>query len=413
MIVIKRDDGVKFIAQVYREPLTVKNKRLLIQELRMLSAQHGQYVCLRRKSRQALEASFSQEPGFLLGELIWDYFGRLNNIIYCEAMSNGAHCLLVVIRHGSVYLANKLSSDQIQKELIPLLADNQVYDIYTYGDVPLRDVETFGGATFTLPKKRVSQFHYLKHPIFPQLLTAQEFELQPLPTALRSRYLRRHDVFAVVAFLFVVVFGSSFWFLATTHSDVNATTAAHFIGSAPYQAALTTPRPVDLLNEVARHIDQLYLIPGWAVSKITYNDGQYAVHMLPKGGDLWYLTQWAKQHYYDFHVTSNGAALQLRSQMPRRVLPKHYASFDKATNVFIHRMEHVLTHRAIHVHESHKHGAMREIRVTLDVEQLSPDLLDLVGQELDDLPISLSAIDLRITDGLIEGKIDLSLWGRS
>ncbi len=412
MIVIRRDDGVKFIAQVYREQLTVKSKRLLIQEIRMLSAQHGQYVCLMQRGRNTLEVSFSQEPGFLLAELVWDYFGRIDNMIYCEALNNCAHCLLVVIRSGSVYLANKLPADHIQKELMPLLVDNQLYDIYTFGDVPLRDVETFGGATFTLPKKRVNQFHYLKDPVFLKLLAAQAFELQPLPDVLRSRYLRRTDVFAVVAFVSVFIFAMGWWLIVSPHADMVSATTGQLKYKTSYQVALSTPRPMDLLHELAQHIDHLYLIPGWVVSKITYNEGQYVIHMNQQGGDLWYLTQWAKQHYYDLHVTTNGAALQLHSQLSRRTLPKHYASFDKATDELMHRLAHVLTHRAIHVHERHTHGGIQEMRLSLDVTQLSPDLLDLVGHELDDLPVSLSAINLRIKDGLVDGKIDLSLWGR-
>jgi hypothetical protein len=412
MAVIKRNDGTHFIAQAYRERITVKNKRLLVQEIRMLSSSHGSFISIMRKIKRELEVAISQDQGYLLGELVWDFFGRPDNLIFCEAIAESANCILVVIRDAAVYLDMKLLSNQIKDELTPILADDREYDVYTFGDVPVRDTDTFGDATFKLPKSIVAKFNHLKESVFERLLASPEFELRPLPTILRSKYLRSHSAVLVTAAL-VIVFGGGWWLFGGPSTPqtmpTQVSTVPHWQN---YEVALMTPSPTKMITELGDKIDQLYLIPGWEAAHITFNGEKYQVDMRSHGGDLWYLTDWAKQHYYDLRITSSGAKLTLESHLKKRSLPQKYPNMQMAAETFMARMKQVLTTGAVHVDSSGQHGGMQVTKFTLDLTELSPDLLDLIGQELEDLPLSLSSVDLRLQNGLIDGKIQLSLWGR-
>lgn len=412
MTVIKRKDGTQFISHVYRERMPRMAKRLLVQEIRLLSSQHGSYLCIMRGTKHHLEVAFSQEQGYLLGELVWDYFARPDNLIVCEAIAESAHCILVVIRDGAVYLDTKLLSSDIYDALVPILADDREYEVYTYGDVPVRDTDTFGNATFKLPKKIISKFNHLKVSVFERLTTSPEFELRPLPVMLRSKYLRSHHVAMAIAATALVVVGGWWFFGGSTPPQPVDTGVPVLAQLQSFEVALSSPSPTQLITELGTKIDQLYLIPGWQAARITFNGDKYQVDMHADGGDLWYLTDWAKQHYYDLRITSDGAELTLESHLKKRALPKTYPNMQLAVETFMQRMKHVLATGAVHIDSSGPHGDMQETKFTLDIQELSPDLLDLVGQELGDLPLSLSSIDLRLKDGLIDGKIQLSLWGR-
>lgn len=412
MTIIKRNDGVTFIMQAYREHLQLKNKRQLAQEIELLSTQHGQFINMMRRADSTLEVAMSQKPGYLLGELVWDFFARVDNLIFCEAIADSANCLLVIIRDGSVYLDKRLVSGEIRDEMMPIIADDRSYEVYTFGDVPLRDTDTFGDATFKLPKKIVAKFNHLTQSVFERLLVSPEFELQPLPTILRSRYLRDNRL-ALTLVAVLVVMGGGWWFLGSSTPQQSVTQLQQLPQSLQsYQVALTSPTPSAVIDELAEKIDQLYLIPGWKAATITFSGDKFQVEMQAQGGNLWYLTDWAKQHYYDLRMTPRGAELTLKSHLKNRQLQQHYPDSKTVLAEFMQRLSEVLTADAIHVQSSRQQGVMQETRFTLDLKELSPDLLDLVGRELEDLPLSLSSVHLRLKDGLIDGQIELSLWGK-
>ena len=412
MIVITRQDDTRFIAQAYRERLPALSKRLMAQEIKMLSSQHGAHVCLIRQSRTEYDVIFSQESGFLLGELIWDYFGCPEHLIYCEALSDSAHCLLVIIRNGAVYLDKKVLSADIQKELMPILADSYRYDVYTHGDLPLRDVETFGGATFMLPKVMLNTFNHLKKPIFPKLLPSPYFELKSLSDVLRSKYLRRHSKKVVVTMVSVFALVLGWWSFSAKQDTLPTAAPTAYVNLSRYDTALATPSPRLLLSEIATKLSTFYALPGWEAAHINYSNHQFDIQMKSHGGSFWYLTDWAKRHNYQLRVLADGAQLQVPSHISDRLAPKKAVVIQASLDLFLKRMAKVLANDAVHINATRRHGSVNETQMTLDLRALSPDLLDLIGHEFDDLPISLSSINMHFRNGLIDGKIRLSLWGR-
>lgn len=409
MIVVTRQDGVRFIAQAYREQLLTGNKRLLLQEIRHLALQQGQFVCFMRNMKRDIEAMFSKEQGFLLGELIWDYFGRPDNLIYCESIAQSATCFLVIVRQGSVYFDNKLSCEQVNQEIMPILADNHPYEIYTYGDVPLRDTETFGNATFTLPKKLVGSFSHLRNPVFPSLLTSSEFELQPLPRALRSKYLRHNRVIVIlIALLLTLIMG---WALLWSSHSVVTPPVKTVVTPTAYEQALMTPAPDRLMNEVTQKIEELYLIPGWEVSRIRYDGLGYNITLNSADGDVWYARNWALQHSYDFHLVPQGVQLHAKSSLSVRQLPGQYAPFQASMDTLMQRLSQVLPNQAAVVGNIAQFGSLQQAEITLNLNDISPDIFNLIGEELKSLSLSLVLMDLQIKEGLISGKLQLSLWG--
>lgn len=409
MIIVTRQDGVRFIAQAYREQLLTANKRLLLQEIRRLASQQGQFVCFMRNMKRDIEAMFSKEQGFLLGELVWDYFGRPDNLIYCESIAQSATCFLIIVRQGSVYFDNKLPCEQVTQEIMPILADTHPYEIYTYGDVPLRDTETFGNATFTLPKKLVGSFNHLKNPVFPSLLTSSEFELQPLPQALRSKYLRHNRVIVIlIALLLAVITG---WALLWSSHPVVTASVKTVVAPPAYEQALMTPAPDRLMNEMTHKIEELYLIPGWEVSRIRYEGQRYNITLNSTDGDVWYLRNWALEHLYDFHLMPQGVQLQSTSSLSIRQLPDQYAPFQISMDTLVQRLSQVLPNQAVVVGNIAQLGSLQQAEITLNLNDISPDVFNLIGEELKTLSLSLILMDLQVKEGLISGKLQLSLWG--
>lgn len=413
MVVVDRQDGLKFIVQAYRETLVRQSRRLLVQDIRLLAKQHGPYASLYAHDKD-IETAFAAESGYLLGECVWDYFGRPDDLIYCEALGQRSDCLLVVIRDGRVYLDMKLLSSQIQDELQPILADKQPYVVYTYGDVPLRDTETFGGATFTLPKEMCGQFNQLREPLFNSLIPASKFALKPADK-LSFSSLSRHQNKWIGLGLIVVLLAVGGWryhsssqiSLVPTHAVLQSSFQRE------WQTTFHQPSPVTIMRAVVDHLDAMYLIPGWQASAIHYASHQFQAHLkATDGGNLWSLTDWAKQHYYTMHRDSNDAVLEADPQLPVRESVPDVITMPEAVSAVTRRLSQLLTADAIHIGTASRHGHLQTVPVELTIHSLSPDLLSLVGEEFNHLPVTLSTADLTIDDGLINGTLHLSLWGR-
>src|SRR3990167_990187 len=122
MSTLTRSDGTQFVMQAYRELLTVERHSQLMQTLRQLIDQQGEFIVILKKNQRTVEAVLSKEPGFLFGESIWEFFGKPAHLIYCEFDPTDGEILLVVIQDSVVYLDKKIQPADLRTELLPLFS---------------------------------------------------------------------------------------------------------------------------------------------------------------------------------------------------------------------------------------------------------------------------------------------------
>lgn len=413
MIVVDRQDGLKFIVQAYRETLSRQPRRSVMQDIRLLAKHHGPFTSLYSHNKE-IESAFSSEAGYLLGECVWDYFGRPDYLIYCEALGERADCLLVVIREGRVYLDMKLLSSDVHKELQPIMADKIPYEVYTFGDVPLRNTETFGGATFTLPKDMCGKFNRLRESLFENLIPASTFALKSSDHINFSSVTRRQDKWVALGLIIILLMIGGWWYhVASSTSLAPKQPLLHSSAQREWRMMLHQPAPVTVMQTIVDHLDAMYLIPGWKASTIHYANDQFQAHLKAiSGGDLWSLTGWAKQHYYSLHHDGDEAVLEAEPTLPARTALPKIDNVQDTAMLLTRRLSQLLTADAIHLGTPSAHGKLQVMPIQLTIHGLSPDLLSLVGEEFNHLPVTLSTADLTINDGLIDGTLHLSLWGR-
>jgi hypothetical protein len=121
----------------------------LKKELRLLTASYGEYVALQKKSAATYEVALSPDPGYLLGECVWDYFKRPFDMIYCEAIPNTTEAILVIVKSGSVYLDGSFQIDSIPEELLIFKSQtNNNFSVFIHGNVPISQTEEEGKIAF-------------------------------------------------------------------------------------------------------------------------------------------------------------------------------------------------------------------------------------------------------------------------
>ena len=414
MSTLVRSDGTQFVMQAYRELLSATKKSKIVQEIRLLAEQQGQYVRLFKKGQSQYEAVFSTEPGCLLGESVLHYFGEPKNLIYCEALPDSAQILVVVVRSESVYIDAQILGSSLQSELLPLMTGDLKYRIVTSGNVPLRKAESFG--TFRFPKDLIESFETLEEPLFPQLPALKSLQLQPLPLALKSEHLNLGFSTPAIIIVTIALVVGGWWWLTPRQADIlplhQPVLRKLSNPYAPYYRALATPAPDKQLTKMADVIKQLYLLPGWTATKLHFNGKRYHIHVTPDGGELSLITQWAKEHHYRFHLNSQGAEITYQPQLVSRPKPTTLYSNEQVVIQLVDQLDKLLHHSSVNLGASQQRGNVQETLLTVHLDSVSPELLDLVSRELGHLPLELTSVDINLHSGLMSGTIQLSVWGR-
>ncbi len=416
MPLIARSDGLQFVLQPYRELIHFAKKSILIPKVQSLSQQHGQFVRLFKKAADQFEGVFSKEPGYLLGETVYQHFGRLQNLIFCEALADD-HVLLVIVRDHSVYLDAKISLEQLQQELASAAVSAEPYHVFIYGkNLPFSEHPESG--KFNLPSASVLSFAVLEEALFPRLVAHDDFRLQPIALALKAAQLTRQSPVAwgLGLVLVVVIFAAIMVHHSRVKSLIPVVKPVELPKVYPYQEyykALSTPAPSQIVQELALLTHQLNFVPAWNVSLISYNGAQYQIQMNSQGGSLVSLDRWAAQHHFTVQLNAQGARLYMNSYLKNRASPTVVYSNPDMVKAVLDRLRHILPKQSVNLGNTQPRGSAQETQITIQLNQASGQLLLLLGEELEGLPISLSTLSFAMHNGLLSGSIQLSVWGNA
>jgi hypothetical protein len=410
MPILRRDDGVLFVLQPYRELLKAKSAALLKREFYLLSQQYGIYSRIFRQADGRFEAVFARDPGYLLGETVWQYFGKPQDLLYCEALPEKDQALVVIVRNGNVYLDAKLSYAQLLDELTPLQAGPANFAVYLYGDVPISKVSAKN--KFTLENERVKSFMQLETPVWQALLVQEHLSLVSIEQAVTELKLNQRT-YQVIAAIIAIIILSGIWIWFSNGSNISVTTQQQTIDPAQqYVQALTTADPAVQLQQIAKQLAVVYNITGWIPTSITYNENSMQVELHTLGGPIKNLLQWAEQQNKNVTLTPNGAQLTLPLAVTMRQPSRTISSTQQIIATLVDRMMQVMPTKSVQIATTTPRGIYSETAVAITLTNgVSPDVLSLVGKALAGLPVNLAGGTFALNNGLLTGTLQLTLLG--
>jgi len=408
---ITREDGERFVIPSYRDVLSAKKKNLLKREILLLSTSYGEYITLQRKNINQYEVAFSPDPGYLLGESIWHYFKRPQDMIYCEAIPNTTEAILVIVKSGSVYLDGRFPLDSIPEELVIFQTQQNNFEIYIYGDVPIS--ETQEPNKFSFDRTSVKSFTVLDKPVFPTLPLVKTFQLQLVEPVLKAQGI---GVFPTKQILAVVVVIGLFW-MAWNYFTSQKQVIPQIIPTAanPYQgyySTLAAPAPDQEITQLLLRMKLLLTLPGWVVDSIDYSNGTITASIKTYQkvlvDDLY---NWANKNNATVQVQPTGMFIVLHFGLPKRPAPITINSLQEVLAQLTARLSNVLPANSMSFTAFVSHDVYSNTVVTITVDNISPAVLALVGQQLKDLPLVLNKVSLTITNGNLSGTIVLTALG--
>jgi hypothetical protein len=414
MAVIRREDGIQFVVQSYRELLTQKNPALLKNEIRLIGKSNGDYARLFKQREGQYEAVFSRDPGYLLGEAVWYHFGKPADLIYCEALPDQQYAIVVIVRAGSVYLDAKLPLAGLQDEFISLVTGNNHFTIYTSGDVPLAKEPTEG--KFAFETQTVQAFNILTEPLFPKLPVNDNLKLLSVDQAIKAQHLDKGLSPALIVAGLLVAGIVLYWLLPTKEQPVQPTVEApveQVIEPTNLQAQLLHgPSPVQNLQRIADIIDILRHLIGWQAAAIDF-DGSDTINIRLQsiGGSATMLLQWAKAQGARADLSSQGARIQFPVDLPARIAMPHIMKEDEVSAGIIDKMLQTLPGKSVQINQPTSSGGLVQERLTVMFTDISPATLVLIGKQVEGLPVKLTKCSVTNADGLLSGQLELLVIG--
>ncbi len=210
MAVLRRLDGVQFAINPYRTTVEFHQILQLNQSIKELTQTHGQYVRLFKKADNQFTAVLSQDPGFLLGESVWQHFECPDNLVYCESMPENAQAILVIVSAGKIVFDNVIALSQIDAELKQHIIDAEKYAVYIYGDVPIGMGNN--NYEFIFKENQITSFNHLTEPLFIHLPINEHVQLLPLQLALKEHHLGKSSALEKASIFVIIAVAFSSWY---------------------------------------------------------------------------------------------------------------------------------------------------------------------------------------------------------
>ncbi len=400
---ITREDGEHLVIPSYRDVLLAKQKSSLKKEILLLSQSYGEYITLQRKSATQYEVAFSPDTGYLLGESVWHNFNRPMDMIYCEAIPNTTEAILVIVKSGSVYLDGSFPLDSIPEELVIFLTQQNNFEIYIHGDVPISQTPDEG--KFNFEAGSVKSFTILDQPIFPTLPLLKQYQLQLVDPVLKSHGI---GVFPTRQILTVIVVIGLIWMGWSYLSSRHAALPQIVQQPNPYQnfnALLASPAPDQEIKNIFEKLNELYTMPGWIPGKLDYEKGNLETLSISMGGKAEDLFRWAHTHQAVINIKTTGIYVGMQINVPSRPVPKKIYPLKEIVGELVDRIGAVYPGNRMELAELTKTGPYSQVQVTINLTDVSPGVLPLLGEQLKDLPLVLQSVTLTITNGVLAGTI--------
>lgn len=410
MSYITREDGEHFVIPSYRDVLSAKQKTQLKKDILMLSQSYGDYITLQKKNATQYEVAFSPDTGYLLGESIWHQFKRPMDMIYCEHIANTTEAILVIVKAGSVYLDGRFPVESIPEELIIFLTQQNSFEIYVYGDVPITEHPEEG--KFSFEPSSVASFNILTEPVFPTLPLLKMYQLQLVDQVLKAQgigVLPITQIATVIALLGLGWFG--WWFFTKPAAEAPVAEAPKVNPYQRYVDSLTAAPPDAEMNVFLTAINKLASMPGWSPVTVDYLHGSMQVKVQSAGGSVEALNSWCILNGMTLSIKQDGMYVSGTMFTPKRKPPTVIYPLKEVIGTLVDRLARVYPGNKMRLGDFNDRGSYSDTVITLQLTDVTPDLLGLIGEQLNNLPLILQGVTLTIQNGSINGSLTLQALG--
>jgi hypothetical protein len=411
MAFITREDGERFVIPSYREVLSTKQKAMLKKDILTLSQNYGDYITLQQKTPTQYEVAFSPDTGYLLGETVWHHFKRPPDMIYCEAIAGTSEAIMVIVKAGSVYLDGSFPVESIPEELIIFLTQENNFEIYLYGDVPISQEPEEG--KFCFEPSSLKSFTVLEESVFQSLPLLKQYRLQLVEPVLKAHGIGVFPIkqLAMVGVMIAIAWMGLSYLMKPKAEVVTVEVAPPENPYKIYNETLSSPAPDMQIKQVLAAIDALFTMPGWEAKAIDYVNDTITAAVFSGGSKTETLFEWANRNGAIVEIRKEGLFVIMKTAVQARPVPAEIYPLRSVIGSFIDRLSNVYPGNHIQITDLSKKGVYSQAEISIGFVGLSPAILSLVSDQFHALPIRLKNMTLTVTNGSLSGSIIVEVLG--
>lgn len=408
---VRDKDKAHFVTPSYREVLAVSQQAQVKKNILELSERYGDNITLQKTTADKYEVTFSPDKGYLLGESVWQYLKSPPDLIYCEALPEPGQVLLVIVKNGSVHLDGSFPVESIADELVIFVTEQNQFEIYTYGEVPLSEVPEEGKFSFDLTS--VKSFQHLDASAFEKLPKLDEYLLKPVQQVLIAQGI---GVIPLKPIILIIVFIGVLWLAWSYLSQPKEAVKETPQQVNPYDAyntALATPQPTEAVGAFLQALQILTAPPAWSAGSITYANGLVTTTATSQGGKIQTLMDWGKAEDISVAINGNTVILTKALTLKSRPLPQYIYPIDQVLTELIDNLTTFIdsSGNTLQVGNPIHKSNYTQVTITIGFGNMSPAVLALLANQFDDLPIALQLINVTLTNGNMTGSMVLNVFG--
>lgn len=411
MAVVQRSDGAQFVVHCYRETLSTANTTLFKQQAYALSEQHGYFARFFPHLGNNVESTFASDAGYLLAESVWQALKKPPHMVYCEKFNDEYFCVLV--KDSLIYLEGKFSRNILIEELLRSLCflNNPLIFLYHGCDFLLSEPITQNQDLPLISYSDTNPPFIDKESLFEKLPLSPEVELLSIQQAINSLQLHKasqQHLWSIGAVIFLIML-SIIYYIGTSPTKPQVP-QIHPLQN--FYKILSTPEPKAILQALSQNILKLYTLPGWTVSKIQLQGLQITATANSYGGSANDLLAWGNQAGANIQLLNNGAEIQLTlPALIKRMPPSQPTPLKNNVATLIDIFMQLFPQKVVSLGNLEPSSNFNIQTITLQLQTITPDMLVLIGNTLNSLPINIISAELNNQNGLLSGTIIIQLLG--
>lgn len=427
MAYINNKKGDAFVVPSYRDLVTEKLWEIK-KNILSLSTTYGEYVNLQQVGISQFSVVFSHEPGFLFGECVWAFLNKPFNLIYCELNPN-QELYLVIIKNGTVYLDGVYSDEDLSQELLVITTQNDVFDFYVYGDVPISREEK-PGKVFLKPEL-IKSFTILPTSLVDDLLADSSYQLQLADILINKQEAYLYPLKYIVAVIVLLMILLLVYYSknrsaepVTPVESADTSTAQSFFNLSSYSPlqnlfndynnAFNTPNPTLLMISILAKLDDLLNVENLTIIGLNYTKNTITFNAtMRQYGNLYLRLQ--NQGYAvsldDSDKTGNTSKISFDLNLPSRGGMDKIYSLNQLIGVILDKNRLMFPDVELTLGAITDHVQYKDSTLSGKFDRISPNQLILFIKNFNNLPAVLKTINFTLNDDGISGTIEIQLLG--
>ena len=407
------DTDIEFVIKPVREHSRASSRAQILGEIRSRVKEYGDF-CHVRQINDGYTITYNQERGYLLAESVARYFDYPENLVWCEHIgetSEGeSRFAIVIIRNHRIMLDTEMLATAVADDIvISIGGGDEIFDIYTYGDVPIKhSPETAGAHDIVIEPSRTANFVTLSYSILDLIVPNRLDALSSATKAVTNAGFVSHTWKYTLALALLSTAGY-WWFMQEPPPEKQTITVDNYKS---YRMALQSIAPSHSLLLLANDFSRLLHLSRWEIAQMKIADSNSVDFILRSSEpDYQQAADFAKVFDSTFTVQQRDIILTKThsDKLARAKLDKMIAIDDLSIKLLDDLSLHPQLTASLGKQTSNGHYQTRALN--LQAQAISHADLIWLANILDGRPINLDIASFSVNGFTFSGRLNLTLIG--